>query len=144
MPAMMPAGDVEALARASHALHAAAVGGRRSPSWGELTGAEREANLDSARFAPLLVAALGLEVHAGVRPDRRIALTDEELDAGARLEHLRWCRFTLSVGRRDHPDLLPWGALSEEVRELDRLRVRALPELLAKVGYSLVGGPAPA
>lgn len=128
---------VEALARAAH-RHYAAVRARPSSSWAELGDREREANLDSARFGPTILRALGLDIVRGVEAGGRASLTDEELDAGARLEHLRWCRFTRGSGRTDHPDLVPWDELDEPTRELDRMRVRELPRRLAQLGYSVM------
>lgn len=133
----MRADQIESLARATHLIDADARG-RRADPWETLDEAKREANLASARFAPVLIAALGLEIVDGLHPGRRSALTDEELEAGSRLEHLRWCRFTRQVGRRTHPDLVPWRDLDEPTRELDRIRVRALPELLAQLGCSVI------
>ncbi|GAA3944190.1 hypothetical protein [Microbacterium soli] len=113
--------------------------GRTAAAWEQLDASEREANLDSARFAPIILTALGLRIVEGEPEGRRDSLTDEELDAGARLEHLRWCRFTRRAGRSGHPDLVPWEELDEPTRELDRLRIRALPEVLAALGYSVIG-----
>lgn len=132
--------DVRALAAATHAEDRL-VRGLPAVGFGDLTEQQQEANLDSARFAPLLLTALGLQIREGTHPGSRTALTAEELDAGSRLEHLRWCRFTRRIGRTEHPDLVPWDELDEATRELDRLRVRALPRLLAELGYSVVDAP---
>ncbi len=43
---------------------------------------------------------------------------------------------------RTTPYLVPWVALSEEVRDKDRLFVRGLPELLAAVGLQALPTPA--
>ncbi|MEJ1087930.1 hypothetical protein WDU99_06325 [Microbacterium sp. Mu-80] len=134
---MIPDEHVEALARATH-LRDAERRREHATAWERMDASEREANLDSARFAPTILAALGLAIVAGDRQERRTALTPEELEAGARLEHLRWCRFTRSIGRTQHPHLVSWEELDEPVRELDRIRIRALPELLGRLGYSVI------
>lgn len=112
--------------------------------WEDLTVAQQASNLDSARFAPKILAALGFAVVSGVHPERRELLTAEEVEAGARLEHLRWCRYTREHGRTDHPDLVDWEELDEFTRDLDRIRIRPLPERLARAGYSLVADHPPA
>lgn len=133
----MRAEHIEALARAMQRCDA--LSRDEEPiAWSALGETGREANLDAARFAPLLLSALGLEIEEGLRSDRRTALTDEELEAGARLEHLRWSRFTRRIGRIGHRDLRVWDDLDEATRELDRLRTRPLPQLLADLGYSVI------
>ena len=138
----MRAEYIDALARAMQRRDALGRGAEPI-AWERLGEAEREANLDSARFAPLLLAALGLEIAEGDRAERRTALTDEEVEAGARLEHLRWSRFTRRSGRTGHRDLLAWEELDEDTRELDRLRVRPLPQLLAALGLSVIDRAGP-
>jgi len=69
----------------------------------------------------------------------------------ARMEHLRWVEDRLRQGwylgpRRDvagkrSPYLVPWDELSEEVRDLDRDSVRAIPRLVAELGLSIVRRP---
>lgn len=139
---MLTSGETDHLARMAHEryLHAIRDG---SPSAGrsfaQLDESAREANRDSVRFLPHIATALGYQVEpvaAGARP-RIAVLSDEEIEVGAQLEHLRWERFTRRQGRDDHPDLVPWGQLDESGRELDRMRVRDLPMLLAEVGLQL-------
>lgn len=127
----------EDLARRAHARYAQLRGVAATP-WPELTETERAANLDSARFAPVILAALGLAIVASPHPRARDALTEEEVEAGGILEHLRWARFTRRAGAPDHPDLVAWTELDEPTRELDRVRVRDLPALLAAQGLAIV------
>jgi|SRR5690625_1435852 len=129
--------DFEAIARSAHSSY---LNFRGLPpgAWEDLTARQQASNLDSARFAPTILAALGLRVDRGDDPGRRRELTAEEVEAGARLEHLRWCRFTRASGRIEHPDLIPWDGLDEFVRDLDRIRIRPLPGLLHDLGYSLM------
>ncbi|MEJ7718532.1 MAG: RyR domain-containing protein [Thermoleophilaceae bacterium] len=74
------------------------------------------------------------------------ALSEEEVEEMARLEHGRWCRDLERDGwrrtsgpkdaeRRLHPQLVPWPELSEEERGKDRDPMRELPGMLARVGY---------
>jgi hypothetical protein len=67
------------------------------------------------------------------------------------MEHLRWVEDRLRQGwrlgpRRDvagkrSPYLVPWDELSEEVRDLDRDSVRAIPRLVAELGLSIFRRP---
>lgn len=130
---MLNADQTESVARMAYARFAEDAD---ETAWDDLAQAQREANLDSARFIPTLLAALGLTVVPATPADFR-DLTDEEVEAGARLEHLRWCRFTRRQGRADHPDLLSYDQLPDATRELDRQRVRELPAMLAPLGLAL-------
>lgn len=125
------------LAHERYARDEAAPAGTVAP-WEALEEWQREANRDSVRFAPVLLAALGLRVSRGTpAPDARVVLDPEEVEAGARLEHLRWARFTSRSGKADHPDLRPWDELDEATRDKDRTRVRETIDLLARVGFTL-------
>jgi hypothetical protein len=100
----------------------------------------------------VLARALGCPV-IDVPPDEpEHALADEEVDRLARVEHDRWVAerlfegWTYSPGPKDlarktTPDLAPWEELSEEVRDLDRNVVRAIPTILARVGLRVVADP---
>lgn len=134
------------LARASHEghrddIHAGSPAA--STDFDDLDPQMLEANLDHVRFIPTLLRALGMDVaegaHDGTVPP--LVLTDEEVETGARLEHLRWARLTRRQGRHGHDDLVPWDELDEVVRERDRVRVRAIPELLASVGRVVERAP---
>jgi hypothetical protein len=82
------------------------------------------------------------------------ALPEAQVEELAVAEHDRWCADLVADGwrhgpgakdpeRKLHPSLVPWDELSEEEREKDREPVRALPEMLARVGFELrPAGPA--
>lgn len=97
----------------------------------DLTDADRA----SLEFIPVILAALGLEILPG--GSEVAALSEEEVEAGARLEHLRWCRYTRRSGVGDHPDLVAYDELDEASREKDRARVREIPSLLRGAGLGL-------
>jgi hypothetical protein len=42
---------------------------------------------------------------------------------------------------RTHPYLVPWSALPEAVKELNRVAIRAIPTELEAVGLVIVRGP---
>lgn len=133
--------DVEAMASLAHERYArdGSAPTASVTSWEDLEEWQREANRDSVRFAPVLLTALGLEVsREAVTPGVPVVLDPEEVEAGARLEHLRWARFTVRSGRPDHPDLRPWAELDEATRDKDRSRVRDAVGLLARVGVTVI------
>jgi hypothetical protein len=74
---------------------------------------------------------------------------DADVERLARAEHERWARDLERRGwrhspadkdpvRKTHPHLVPWEALAEDVREIDRAVVREIPGLLAEWGYAVV------
>lgn len=137
---MLSEDDIDQMARLAHDGYARGVPGADAPAtpWEALEEWQREANRDSVRFAPALLVALGLRVSPEPAGQSvQVVLDEEEVEAGARLEHLRWTRFTLRSGKVDHPDLRPWSELDEATRDKDRSRVRESIELLARVGMSV-------
>ena len=64
------------------------------------------------------------------------------------MEHERWTKEKLDNGVRYgkirdndlklHPCLKPWRDLSEDEREIDRILVKRIPQILASVGYGVV------
>ena len=72
----------------------------------------------------------------------------ERMETLARQEHDRWMNdlirdgWTYSAGvkdptRKTHPLLVTWEELDEPEREKDRDSIRAIPRMLARVGYAL-------
>ena len=134
---LLTTADVERMARSAYARHRDRTAGE--PAWEDLDERSREANRDSVAFAPVILEALGLRMTRGPA-GAHVRLTDEEVEAAARLEHLRWARFT--AGRRpEHPDLTSWEALDEGTRDKDRVRVLDAVALLAEVGVTVHRDP---
>ena len=84
-------------------------------------------------------------------------LREDEIELLAQAEHDRWAAFRARWGwrfgsRRDesakaHPNLVPWSELPDDVREIDRELIRAMPTSLTVVGLATrriptVPGPA--
>jgi hypothetical protein len=134
------------LAYALHRRYAAGVAGDPAPPpWAMLPAADRQASL-------ALVAALPAGL---LSVDRQIVAsnaTAEPLDHGpvevlAEAIHSNWAANRAGSGwrygeQRDdaagtHPDMLAWDDLPEPRREIDRMLVRALPELLAANGLGI-------
>jgi uncharacterized membrane protein len=149
----------EQLARAMHRwyLTTSAARGEAPASraallpWEELPEEFRESSRDQARHAADKLAAIGCVVVPRSDPGEAFEYRDQDEEAFlARMEHDRWVRERTTQGfvhgpvrsAREHPDLVPWEELSDEVREKDFEFVRELPNLLAEVGFQILRLPA--
>ncbi len=75
------------------------------------------------------------------------AFTEDEVEHMSRLEHERWVaeredegwRYdpTRDDAARLHPDLVPWDALTDDRKDINRRLIRARPALLAAVGIQV-------
>lgn len=91
-----------------------------------------------------------------IRATRRVLLpddgeppddfTEDEVQLLGRAEHDRWTSERVAAGwtpgprdpvARTSPYLVPWEELDEDIREIDRQFVRALPGVLADAGLVL-------
>jgi voltage-gated potassium channel Kch len=144
----------ELLARRLHEryVEAQSTQGASSPfatDWENLPPDARAANLAAVDSIALQLARIGCRAApAVVRTTRPRAFTSEQIEQMARFEHERWMDERKSAGwrlgerdnaKRTHPSLVPWDALPESEREKDRDVVRAIPDLLASIGYTIVG-----
>ncbi len=114
-------------------------GGTDDDTWKAASEATRAANWESARAALVYVHRLQLTV---VDFDERIAIAvipSDAVEPVARTEHERWLQSKLAGGwnvgprseaDRTHPDMVPWEELDGDTKEKDRVRIRAIPELL--------------
>jgi hypothetical protein len=157
-PTLLMRGVNELLARANHQTYltnqrARGVSEDRSiVPWEELPESLKNSN---RRFADSIGSALDYVGYAIVPAplldaDRSTpAFTDDELEELAKREHDRWVAdlmrdgWRLTRGEKDpiqklHPLLVPWASLSEAERDKDRDAVRAIPELLASAGLSVI------
>ncbi len=160
---ILPAGTLQRLQtesddilpRAVHAhyletmLRTGGAGGTPVP-WDELPENVRHANRAAADHMAVKLAAIDCRIIAGSAPD--FAFTDAEIEDLARMEHRRWSAERLLRGwqpgkrdddRRLHPDLKPFEDLDEDGREKDRDAVRAIPDVLALAGLSIVRNACP-
>lgn len=122
--------------------------------WDELPESLRESN---RRFAMSVAEILELVGAALVplrddEPPQPMNLDEETLEALSVREHDRWARdlqtdgWTYAPGPKDphlrtHPMLISWDELSEAEREKDRDAIRAIPSMLARVGYAVELNP---
>jgi hypothetical protein len=138
------AGEAAAIALHAHYLGEAGVLGVTSPavleSWEALAEAYRDANRSAVAHVPTLLAAIGRDV-GSFDTAAFAAVTPDEWDRLARIEHRRWCADRIDGGwrhapvrddrRRLHPCLVTWQALSEADRDKDRHAVRVVLSLAA-------------
>lgn len=148
-------GTYEVLARAIHAEYRARqrshpVTGRADVSlwpWERLPESLKESNRDQAAHIGTKLAATGRRIAplTGWREEER-CFTDTEVETLAEMEHERWVRQRVrdgwtagskDVAAKTTPFLVPWSALSEEVKELDRQAVRGIPGFLSRAGYQI-------
>lgn len=146
----------ETLARAIHDdyIRKQAEDGRtpaENPSmvpWDELPEHLRDSNRRQAEDIASKLHAIGCRI---------VPLTDghsesfrfdpSELERLARMEHDRWWREREAAGwtygsekdidRRTSPYLVPFDELADDVKELDRNAVRAIPDVLARAGLGI-------
>ncbi len=143
----------EAAARLLHERYVDArlAAGETGPSllpWDDLPEELRARNRANVDHIAVKLARIGCRaVPAVLAAGPRAAVTPDELEALARLEHERWVEERLAdgwrLGPRDdesrmHSGLVPWEELPEAEREKDRETVRAIPALLERVGYAVV------
>jgi hypothetical protein len=131
---------LEVVAEALHALSGA------STDWATLDEEGRAADRAAAAGIAGHLRLLGLQVRPAATP-RIAVLAPEEVERASIAEHDRWAAYTRGLGyrrgsarddtARTHPDLVPWTQLGEATRDLDRLRIRAIPALLARVGLEV-------
>jgi hypothetical protein len=147
-------GTKELLAQAIHRTYLADRGSTASgaaagdPSlrpWSQLSETLRESNRDQARHIATHLRAIGMTV--GPLFGEPQHLTEAEVEVMSRVEHERWVNERVRDGWRSGPRdsdarttpyLVPWDDLTEDVRDLDRLFMRKLPDLLASVGLQVV------
>lgn len=151
----LSAADLEAIARAMHEAYVRqrrvagelSVADPAQATWEELPESLRESNRSAARDIGVKLDLVGWELAAAADPPAPLTIESAELELLARQEHERWRRDLEGAGwthgrerdpeRRTHPMLVDWELLPESEREKDRQAVRAIPGVLAAVGYGL-------
>ncbi len=147
---------VEPMALAIHAEYLAHVtpgtAGQLPPMalpWETLPEEFRESTRDQAREIRQKLRV----VNCGIMPkamgvDRVVmAFSDLQVELLAQKEHGRWMEEMQRNGwvrgevldneERVHPDLIPWGALSDDVKEKDRDAIRTIPRFLEEAGFAI-------
>ena len=153
-PDVLLRGQNEVLAQAIHhdyVLHRgdAVAGGSSAVPWEQLPEALRESNRRQAADIGRKLRAVGCDIEPLADWDAPpLTFTTAEVEQLARMEHDRWRaereaarghgRPTGSEPRRDSPYLVPWDELPEEIKEVNRDTVRAMPAVLAGIGFAVV------
>jgi hypothetical protein len=107
----------------------------------------KEANRVTVKSIPRKLAAIGYAMmHA--RSGLIGADLSSEIEYLAQVEHLIWIEAKIADGfvrgkptaenPKQNEYLVPWAELPEEIRQIDRDLVRAIPEILAAAGYTIV------
>lgn len=118
-------------------------------TWDDLSEDRRQANRAAADHASILFAAVGR--HLAQRNDALARssslISNDELEALARIEHRRWMAHRVDSGwragvlrddeRRIHDCLVPFDQLSKDSQDKDRSAVRALVAAVQKAGYEI-------
>jgi hypothetical protein len=108
---------------------------------------EKEQNLSAVRDIPSKLARSGYIMIPARSDEPPFEFPGPHLEQLAEMEHERWMQAKLEAGWRYadtdkenqlHEALLPWDELPEEQKMKDRALVRAIPRILAKVGYTVV------
>ena len=117
---------------------------RSARPWDELDESFRQSNRDAVAHIPAKLASagidpalwLGLSGPPKLAPPNRLFASDEDCEKLAELEHERWNTAQRMDGwrsttlpskdqlRRLHPSLVPYEALTDDVKEYDRVIVR--------------------
>lgn len=110
----------------------------------------KHSNLDNAFQIPAKLLSVGYRIRPvkkGYRPVL-LQLDDEETEAMAKVEHIRWCWDKILHGwvfgkvkderKKTHPSIIPYEALSEVEKDKDRELIRLIPALLQDVGYEAI------
>lgn len=118
-------------------------------AWHELPETLQRSNREQAADISRKLAAIGCEIapsQAG--PAQQMRLEPGEVELLARMEHDRWTEERVRQGWRWGPErdvagkrspgLVGWSELPEDLRELDRDTVRAIPALLAHAGLAVL------
>ena len=143
----------EQLARAIHAAYRETERGLTTPddpsiaAWNDLPSYLRYSNCAQADRICEKVHRAGYVVDTCGSAAPVARFTREELDIMAQMEHGRWVVERLEGGwtpgpgrdarRKISPYLVPWQTLPEDVKDKEREMVRAIPRLLAEIGYQV-------
>jgi hypothetical protein len=148
-------GVTEQVARSLHATYLAEVaagtrgGGERAVPWDQLSEEAKESNRDAADGIFETLRAVGCDLIPVRRwIDDRCGLSDDDIDAIARLEHERWRAEREAEGwhvgaerdaeARTNPLLVPWIDLPDSAKASARDSAEDLPMTLARAGFEIV------
>jgi len=149
---------LEELAQANHKIYQRMMTGKPTGSaqdssqkkWEGLPKDEKEQNRDAIKDIPNKLARIGYVMipSRSNQPIFHFPQQDQDAIDLAKLEHKRWWEEKLRAGwkagkvsdkeKRIHASMVPWEKLSKEEQEKDIAFVRAIPEILAEAGYTMM------
>lgn len=116
-------------------------------SWEQLPADLRASNLAQADDVASKLERIGCKIVPAGASGEPAAPTPEETEELAQMEHGRWVAERLLSGwtygesrdpaHKKSPDLVPWSALPEKTKDLDRQAVQRIAQLLEGVGLSV-------
>jgi TrkA-N domain len=108
-------------------------------TWERLPERYRESNRDQARHIGRKLDLIGCYLLPVVDEDGGLSfdMTPDEVEGLARAEHVRWMA-ERAREEADHPDMVGWDLLPEPAREKDRVFARAIPDVLADIGFRVM------
>jgi len=148
-PEFVLRGTNELLARALHQDYLASASRDHNPAavpWDDLPLDLKESNRTQADHIAIKLEAIGCHIVplTALEADS-FALTPEEVERLAEMEHERWYAERRQQGwtpgardphKKTNPNLLPWAQLDEVAREMNRNSVRRLPFFLNRAGFT--------
>ena len=147
--ALLVGGTRELLARGLYEVYLSGTDDpAASPPWEGLSEELKEANRQQTSRIYRLLDAGGYQISPLQDWDAaERSFQEAEIESMARLEHDLWRQAKQAGGwrrgaQRDekqhtHPDLVAWEELPEKEKEKNRLAVRRLPALLARLGFQI-------
>lgn len=116
------------------------------PEWTDLPDTLKYSNIRQAQTIIDKLKLIGCYA-AEASDDERYQLSDDDVEQLARYEHDLWVEERKKNGwifgeikdaeHKISPYLIPYDALTEEIKELDRDTIRNIPDLLESVGLSI-------
>ena len=104
--------------------------------WEDLDELYKKSSREQAASYPTLLAAAGCGFKKG-REDTNFKFSEKETERLACMEHDRWME-ERRLKQPDHPDLVPWESLPQEQKDKDIRTIKAIPEILARVGFRAI------
>jgi len=104
--------------------------------WDDLDELYKKSSREQAASYPTLLAAAGCGFKKG-REDPNFKFSEKETERLACMEHDRWME-ERRLKQPDHPDLVPWESLPQEQKDKDIRTIKAIPGILARVGFRAV------
>lgn len=111
--------------------------------WGDLSDFSKAPFFVQAERLIEQLFSIGYTLADGEKREPFI-LSEEETEKLAKTEHEYWMEDRLkegwtsaserNVGKKETPYFIPYEDLSEEIKELDRVRVRQIPKVLERAG----------